>query len=177
MQEEAPKANFFEKSPIKEVYSLLKIDKNTDTSKDYWYFSNPYAEEDQKLMKSGSWDYNNQDLVTNKVKNILEKVDESSLSEQERKNRDEILWFWYHHAISCAIYRYHDLEKARFYAEEALKYQSRSENHPNQITKLLDLLLHDKLEEAEQLAQNVDPDEEDAAATQIRNYKNGWKEI
>ncbi|MCK4918398.1 MAG: hypothetical protein KAS02_01270, partial [Candidatus Pacebacteria bacterium] len=58
-----------------------------------------------------------------------------------------ILWSWYHHAISCAIWRYHNKKKAQEYSKKALEYQFG--NHPNKITKLFYLLTHNKLREAE----------------------------
>ena len=171
--------NFFENSPIKDVYVLLQIDNETDKSNPM-YLSEKYSEEDQKLMKSESWDYNNSNLIINKVKSILEKVNVESLSEQEKEWHNEIFWFWYHHAISCAIGRYKDIEKAKYYAAEAMNYQSKSEGgHPNQITKLLYLLVNDKLEEAEQfdkIAKYGDEDEKQSGKELIENYKNGWKE-
>ena len=127
------------KSPAKEAYLLLN-------SKTPLELCNKYSNEDQKLMHSQSWDYNNGALITNQVKDILEAVSIQEYPEKERFWVQEILWFWYHHAISCAIWKYKDKEKAKIYAKKALEYQT--EDHPNKITKLFSLLLEDKLEEA-----------------------------
>ena len=84
-QEQANSFNI-EKSPIKEVYLLL----NAHTPLE---LNNNYSAEDQKLMRSGSWDYNNSALVVNKVKDILEVVNPQELTEEEREWVQEILWF------------------------------------------------------------------------------------
>lgn len=115
--------------------------------------SNLYTREDQKLMKSNSWDYANQDLVTNKIKNILEQVSESGLTDEEKEWRREILWFWYHHAISCAIWRYQDKEAAKLYASKALEYQPT--DHPNKISRLLYFLVNDQPEQAEEWLKTI----------------------
>lgn len=166
MESNLEKGNsFIENSPIKEAYNLLQAHSPLELSK-------KYTEEDQRLMKSKSWDYSNPDLLTNKVKEILEKVPAEYLSNEEKEWRNEILWFWYHHAISCALGRYHDLEKAKYFASEALCHQS--EDHPNQITKLFDLLVNDKLQEAEEFSQNIVNDK-DTAEYLISAYKDNWK--
>lgn len=93
-----------------------------------------YVQIDQVLFKSGEWNYNNPALLTNQVKSILERVDTNSLTADELEWRQEILWFWYHHAISCARWK-GDKEAALHFSEVALELQT--DEHPNQITKLL----------------------------------------
>ncbi len=167
-QEKVPTPNFdIEKSPIKEAYVLL--DAKTPLE-----LSNRYSAEDQKLMQSGAWewDYENEELLINKVKNILESADVSQMTDEERDWRNEILWFWYHHAISCAIWRYQDKEAAKKYAAVALEYQG--SNHPNKITRLLDLLTNDKLPEAEQWAEGIeDGAEKETAQYLLKEYREG----
>lgn len=159
------------KSPLREAYLLLGAHTPLE-------LSNLYGIEDQKLMPKREgvqpatpWDYDNPQLVINKVKNILENVNLDELTEEERYWRQEILWFWYHHAISCAIWLHKDKEKARQYALKALEYQSQP--HPNKITRLLYLLVNDKLEEAEEwikTTHNENPDKE-TAADLLKEYK------
>ena len=76
-----------------------------------------YVEEDQRLFKSGEWDYKNPSLLTNQIKTILEKIDVNILNEGEKEWRDEILWFWNHHAISIAVWKYRDQAAALQFAE------------------------------------------------------------
>lgn len=135
-----------ESSPIKEAYSLLNAQSPKELNK-------LYTAEDQRLMKLDEWDYKNPDLIINKVKGILENTDENALTEEEKEWRQEILWFWYHHAISSAISKYKDREMAKIFATKAVEIQP--ENHSNKITKLLFLLLGDKLVEAEELASSI----------------------
>lgn len=127
-----------------------------------------YTAEDQKLMKEGRWDYENPELLTNRVKSLLENIDPSTLSEEEKEWREEILWFWYHHAISCAIWRYQDRHKAHEYTEKALGHQD--SDHPNKITKLLYYLAHDDLASAEKLAETIGADKETAISV-IDEYR------
>ena len=58
--------------------------------------------------------------------------------------------------------RYKDKEKARVCATKALELQP--EDHPNKITKLLDLLVNDKLEEARKWAENITEEPEKTTA-------------
>jgi len=154
-----------EKSPLKEAYLLLD-------AKSPVRLSNLYSEEDQKLMVTQAWDYDNPELVTNKIKEILESVDVSKLSEEEKEWRNEILWFWYHHAISCAIWRYKDQRAAQEYSARALEFQSAG--HPNQITKLFYFLTRDQLSEAEAWAQEIHEEPEKSTAADILDwYKKG----
>lgn len=131
---------------MKEAYGLLNAHNPKELSK-------LYDIEDQKLFKSKEWDYKNPDLIINRVKDILENTDENNLTEEEKEWRQEILWFWYHHAISFAISKYKDKETAKTFATKAVEMQP--ENNPNKITKLLFLLLNDQLIEAEKLATSI----------------------
>lgn len=154
-----------ENSPLREAYRLL----NARTPLE---LSNLYTAEDQKLMALHEWDYKNPELVVNKIKEILEATDANNLSPDEQDWRREILWFWYHHAISCAIWRYKDKNTAQSYTTMALKYQS--ENHPNKITKLFDFLVNDKLGEAEHWAGAIEEDPEKTTAAELLDeYKKG----
>lgn len=154
-----------EKSALKEAYILLD-------AKSPMELSNLYSEEDQKLMGTQTWDYGNSELVTNKIKEILERTDISALSEEEKEWRNEILWFWYHHAISCAIWRYKDQHAAQEYSARALELQS--DEHPNQITRLLYFLTRDQLNEAETWATEIrEEPEKSTAADVIDWYKKG----
>ncbi len=154
-----------EKSPAKEAYVLLG-------AKTPLELSNLYSVEDQKLMRSSSWDYADEESVVNKVKVILEAINPSALTVEEREWRQEILWFWYHHSISCAVWRHKDKTAAQIYAAKALEYQPA--DHPNKITQLLNFLVNDKLEDAEKWAGDIDEEpEKDTAASLVQEYKEG----
>lgn len=160
----APEAFDPMKSPLKEAYELL----NAKTPLE---LNGRYAEEDQKLFPA-LWDYENPGLITNKIKDIAESVDPNKLTEEEREWRQEILWFWYHHAISCALWRHKDKKTAETYAAKALSLQS--EDHPNQITRLLYFLTRDELRDAEDWAARIeDTDEKETALAVIDEYKQG----
>ena len=129
-----------------------------------------YCIEDQILMKSGTWDYKNPFLLTNRVKEILLALDPNSLDEHEREWRQEILWYWHHHAISSALWIHKCRSEALSFATEALKYQD--SDHPNKLTRLLYLLIQDKLAEAETWADEI-VDEKIEAAELLQEYKAG----
>lgn len=160
-----PEANIerHHESPLSEVYKLLGASSPLE-------MSNLYTDKDQELMHSDQWDYDNPELITNKVKNILEELDKSNLNEDELDWSNEVLWFWYHHAISCAIKK-NDQNSAQKYATKALELQH--DEHPNQITKLLYLLVHDKLQEAKKWANTITEEPEKSTAQyQLEIYKN-----
>ncbi len=160
--ESQPKQFNYENSLIREVYELLGASTPLE-------LHDKYVIEEQKLFKSHEWDYDNHEQIQNKVKDILDNVDPTTLTEEEQEWRQEILWFWYHHAISCAIWK-KDREKAIEYSEKALSLQDR--DHPNKITKVLSLLVNDKLEEAEEFVKTINTDK-DTAEGLIEDYKNG----
>ena len=158
------KTNSINGSPIKKIYALLKI-------------SNPnllyeaYLNEDQKNITSKTIDYFDPKLIINKIKNILESIDPEKLSKQEKLERKLILWLWYHHAISYAIWGYKDKKMAMKYTSVALKYQPR--NHPNKITRLLYLLVRDRLSEAKKWTQTIGKEEKETAINLVNFYKEG----
>lgn len=135
--------------------------------------NNIYMEADQKLMYAEDWDYRNPDLLTNKIADMVEQVGVENVPDpKERYWISNMLWMWYHHAISCAIWRYKDKEAARRYAKRALELQP--ENHPNKITRLFYLLLHDKIDEAQNWAKKITTEPEKTTAKQILSeHKSG----
>jgi hypothetical protein len=151
------------KSKLTSIYELLGANTPLEMHR-------LYSEEDQKLMKSSQWDYDNKNLITNKVKTLLEEINSKDLTDDEAHWRNEVLWFWYHHAISCAIFNKGDKAAAEKYSEQALSLQS--SEHPNYITKLLYFLVRGDINEAEKQAANIkDEPEKSSAAALIDEYK------
>lgn len=158
---EQPKYDI-EKSPIRDVYKMLGAATPLEMLQ-------KYDAVDQALMLSKEWDYTNASLLVNQVRVILEKEYESIIDEDEKYWAREILWFWYHHGISCAIWKYKDKKQARIFADQALQFQS--EGHPNKITKLLYFLVNDRLEEAQQWALTITDEVEGPTAQDlVREY-------
>ncbi len=147
-------------SKLSEVYKILGA--NTPLE-----MSNLYTVEDQKLIHSGTWSDSDPNLITNRIKNILEQIDSTTLTEEEADWRNEILWFWYHHAISHAFQK-GNRSLAQQYAEKAIEIQPK--DHPNQITKLLYFLAHDKLDEAQEWAANIQEEPEKSTARDLVEY-------
>ena len=155
-------------SNLQQVYDILRASTPLEMSQ-------LYTKEDQKLMKAKKWDYDNPSLVVNIVKNLLEKIDPTTLTKDEAKWRQEVLWFWYHHAISCAISK-NDKMAAQRYADKAVVLQK--SNHPNKITLLLYNLVHDELEHAELHARTITKEPEKSTARDILvmyKEKGFWK--
>jgi hypothetical protein len=147
------------KSPLKEAYRLLDVKTPRELQESYEI-------KDKKLMKSGIWDYYDQNLITNKIKKILENVDENELTSEEEDVVHKILWLWYQEAINCAIWKYRNREKAKECAEKALNYQKGK--YPNKITRLLYFLVNDKLEEAEEWEKIIEA--EDGKERKMANH-------
>lgn len=150
-------SEMIEKSPMKEAYILL----GARSPLELYHL---YCEEDQKLIKGKSFlefNYDDPELVINKVRNIVEAADPLDLAEEERTWQKRLVWFWYHHAISAAI-AHGDKEKAQEFSKKALQY----EDSDNKITRLLYYLVHDMKKEAEdhltEMKEGNDPDGETA---------------
>ena len=105
-------------------------------------FQRAYTSHDQTLMKSRQWSAYNPELIINRAKVILEQMDFDTLGEQEKLWFTEVLWFWYHHAISSEVLR----SRAREYADKALSLMD--DEHPNRITRLLWYLTRDDVDGA-----------------------------
>ncbi|MBP9836808.1 MAG: hypothetical protein KBC78_03160 [Candidatus Pacebacteria bacterium] len=170
MSEKLPKIEGFdwEKSPMSEAYRLLGAIDPQD-------LQNKYTAAEQIAFKSRvvpiMWDYNNPDQIQNKVKEIIEQADTSGMDEIELEIRERIIWFWYHHAISVAGW-HKDKEKMKFFSEKAMEYEDES----NVLTRTMYLLVHDRIEEAEDWIKlrSIDPVSQEDIETckeMIENYK------
>lgn len=105
---------------------------------------------DQFRMRERAWDYNFYSLDTEIVTD-LKRIPRAELTPDELWRVEQRIWMWYHHAVSCAIYKYKDKWKALYYVRKALCYQARIPNHPNKITKLFFLLLKGRWTKAKEL--------------------------
>lgn len=154
------------KSPLRDVYRKYEV-------KHYFDLDDKYMEEDQRLMYAASWDYKNKKLLPNKIRLAIEKVGIENITDKEEKYWiQNMLWMWYHHAISCAVWRYGDKNAALKYSEKALELQPVP--HPNKITKLLYHLVRDDLEAAEAHAKTIDTEPEKSTAQYtLEEYKRG----
>ncbi len=132
-----------------------------------------YTKIDQELMRSGQWDYNDASQATNIIKSAIEKVGLDAIPDRkEQEWLQDILWFWYHHATSCALDRYGDKSKAQEFSKKALELHLPT--NPNKITKLLYLLTHDELDEAKKWIQGIDSEtERSSAIADIETYIKG----
>lgn len=159
---------------MNEAFQLLGVTSFKDLSL-------AYTREDQKLMKSGEWDARNSTLITNQVKTLLEQIDLNDLGESDREWCSEILWFWYHHAVSYAIWRARDRALAQAYASKALALQAECQppehGQQNWLTKLLWFLVHDNVAKAKQwmaeMPSGADPVEHANGLELIKEYERG----
>ena len=109
---------------------------------------------DQVLMKSGSWSYQDPGLLNTKIVRQLESLDRTGITNEENEWIDEIIWLWYHHATSTALFPCRDREQAKIFAAKALEYQVQAP-HPNAITWLLYLLANGRIEEAREYVDSM----------------------
>lgn len=132
-----------------------------------------YLAHDQTLMRNREWDYQNESLLINRIRARLEALDMGALADDyDRWRVKEILWLWYHHAISCALWRYGDESAAREFATKAVEYHQK--DNPNKITQLLFLLVHRRIQEAKECAAGIDSKEEIEMAEHLLTlYANG----
>ena len=108
---------------------------------------NIYVRSDRKLFPTGKFNYDDSRLLVNRIKRALEVLpDEHFSGERDFEWKREILWYWYHHAISVAVFCRGDLFQARLFADLALWFQGR--NPSNKITRLLWHLVHGRVKQA-----------------------------
>ncbi|MBP6868844.1 MAG: hypothetical protein KBC16_01915 [Candidatus Pacebacteria bacterium] len=132
-----------------------------------------YMELDQRLMMSGSWDYKNESFLTNQIAKAIEKVGlENTTNVEERYWLQQMVWLWYHHAITCAIEKYGDAQQALEFSEKALQWQPK--NHPNKITRLLYLLLKNEVAQAKEWTATITTEPERTTSLAIlTSYEEG----
>ena len=152
------------KSPIRKAYILLEAYNTSE-------LANRYLKQDQKIITSRITDYHDRKLVTSKIRKILENVDARILSKDERYERRLILWLWYHHAISYAVWGYKDRRRAQKYSSLSLKYQPKK--HPNKITRLLYLLVRDRYSDARKWTAAIRGSQKTTAVGLLKFYKKG----
>jgi hypothetical protein len=159
-----------EKNNNREAIELLYKQYNVS---DMFLLNKLYISEEQPLFRAGTWSYEDHGQIHNQIKDALEKISIESLTEEEVEWRSEILWFWYHHAISVAI-NHNSKEYARYFANKALEV--RSENHPNKITDILHALVYDNPNDAKLILEKMklenNPDIE-VAKWCIESYEDG----
>lgn len=162
-----PQKKFNKKqSVLKDVYTHFGVN-------DPGELNTMYMNADQELMKSAQWDYKNTNLITNQIKNMIEEIDVENIHDKkEKKWIKNLLWMWYHHAISCALSQYGDKKAALEYSKIALDIQPA--NHPNKITQLLYFLVRDEIKNAEKWQKLITTEPEKTTADYcIKLYKQG----
>ncbi|MEX0931861.1 MAG: hypothetical protein WDZ88_03880 [Candidatus Paceibacterota bacterium] len=129
-------------------------------------------EHEQKAIKEGFFDENNDSLLINQIKNALLEVDIDKLDKHERKAVQNILWMWHHHATTVSIWKKHNLNHARELCKKALQYLYPT--HPNKITPMIDMLLHHDIDGAHKWSEvEVGEVEKEYAKHLLDEYKKG----
>lgn len=141
---------------VKDVYELNKLN----------------LKHDQKAIKEGFFNEKDPNLLNNRIKEKLLKLNLRELEKQEKELVQSILWLWYHHATTIAIWKDKDLSKAKKLCKKAMKYLY--PNHPNKITPMIEMLLHGKIEEAKKWnKEEVNEAEKEYANHLLSEYKKG----
>ena len=147
-----------------ENLSLKKELENITGSRKSFY--DYFLEQDQKL----NWNYEDKNLDTNRIKEILEKIDGNLESEKFREEKYHTLWLWYHHASQYAFHQKKDAQTAISFIEKALKYHPLL-NHPNKITELLYYLYHQDFQKAKEYLSNLDGYELETAKNLLKDFE------
>lgn len=120
-------------------------------------FQDKFCQLDQELMGAESsvytFDYKESNLL-NKMKDYLEKIDVSQISEVAKQALFEMLWLWHHHAAQDAMNRYQEKEKAIAYIDKALEYGKLADSQ-NEITELLSYPYRDQFEKANEYIEHM----------------------
>lgn len=151
----------------KEVYRLLGVQygNSEEALRVYFYL-------DQRLTRGGSpwsgWNYDDPTFIFRRVVEAIEEVDEGSLSSDEQRHFNEIRWFYYHHAVSRAL-QLRDRESALRFSRAALACQG--PNHPNRITRLLYLLVRNRVDEAREWGRSAQGKEQDSVRDLLFDYE------
>ena len=141
---------------VEDVYELSKLN----------------LKHDQKAIKEANFDESDPHLLNNKIKEKLQKVNLNILDKHERKVVQNILWLWYHHATTVAIWGKNNLPRARELCRTALKYQYAT--HPNKITPMIYMLLDGKIDDARKWNEaEVKEVEKEYALHLLDEYKKG----
>lgn len=92
-------------------------------------------------MNANAWDYQDRAQPLNQATPWLLAVDQKLLRPDDAYLVREMLWMWYHHAVSCALFRHFDKAAAKMFVREAMSHQNI--DCPNRITMLFYILLID----------------------------------
>lgn len=117
-------------------------------------FYSRFHDEDQRLMKSGEWDYLDMATKLNSLKQSVEATSDQSLTEDQLSDKNNALWLWYHHASQFAYGKHKDIPTALAFINKALIYRDKI-GLDNQITPLLKLLYIGDLENAKTFADTI----------------------
>lgn len=131
-------------------------------------FYSRFLEEDQKLMKSGKWDYKDETSRLNTLKTSIESTPDSTLSEEQVNDKNSALWLWYHHASQFAYTKHADTQTALAFIDKALEYREKIQSH-NQITPLLRLIYMGDMIGAKAFTDTI-PDSEKKTALNLVSY-------
>ena len=139
---------------------------------DVYELAQLHLKHDQESVQQEVYDLEDLSFTQNKIKEALLKIDIAMLETREQRVVKSILWLWYHHATTIAVWQKNDIQLAIHYCDLALSYLY--PEHPNKITPMLYMLLHNRLRHAQRWAEDQVGDNERAYAEHlIAEYKKG----
>lgn len=141
---------------------------------------------DQELMESGEWDYDVDEGLSEKEKNLseeelkakklkevvkkIEKLDFGHFSSEEVDYFKKVLWLWYHHATNKALLSHQDEQKAEEFVEKTIDYQPESSD--NEVTKFYSFLVKKGVDKAQEFIDGMDDNtEKETVSIVLENYK------
>lgn len=139
---------------------------------DVYELSHIFLEYDQQAIKNETFNGYDSSTTLNKIKNCLLLLDLEAMDSEERKTVQNMLWLWFHHATTVAIWKEKNIPRARELCQIALQYLF--PEHPNKITPMIWMLLSKDIEGAKKWNETeVGPHEKKYAEHLLDEYKKG----
>jgi hypothetical protein len=127
---------------------------------------------DQELVRRNAFSLIDKTFTNNQIKEDLLGVDVSYLPEFERRVVQNMLWLWFQHATTVAIWKESNLDLARELCARAVSYLYPT--HPNKITYMIDMLLRHDVEGAKKwLGSEVSEVEREYGEYLLKEYEKG----
>jgi hypothetical protein len=127
---------------------------------------------DQDLVRRNAFSLTDKTLINNQIKDDLLTINFQSLPEHEMNVVKNILWLWFQHATTIAIWKERNLDLARELCTKAISYLYPS--HPNKITYMIDMLLRDDVVGARRwLVSEVNDVEKEYGEYLLKEYEKG----
>ncbi len=122
------------------------------------------------MLNDNEWDFNDEELVPNKIKALLENCHEK-MTDEEQFYINHMIWSWHQHATIMAL-RIYDIDDAKKFFAEASTFKA----HHDDLTKILEFMTNGRIDSAQNYANHMEqPELKPDALEIIRDYTEGYK--